>query len=512
MRILKEKKPLDKLYTRRNRYDLQPDYQRDKVWSKDDKQKLLDSILKKWDIPKVYLHVIDKENFEVVDGQQRLSTVYDFYDNDIELSDEYSEDFGGLTYEDLPDKVKDIFDDYELDLVLIEEASEEELKELFARLQLGKALNSGEKLNAIHGKLRDFTKDLISHNFFKQTISLKNTRHSHLSIAGQLCILGIKGIDNLKFKDIRSLLSSNVNFNPNSSQGKKITQIVNFLDTSFIDKKKLFKNKASITTLFALVKTMLENGFSLAKKENKRKVSDFYVEFLEQLRLEIEKGAKSKNPEYVIYQSNVTQGADSITALKKRLSILRTKLVTKFPEFQKYFELQDSELELIELKRKETIRNLSDELLEEITDINSIYKAINQEDLFKNTNENLKNSVKISKPVSDNEQFQKLIDSLYKLIYEGSGSLARVPKELLLDESIYFDIKHLRTDFFHDVEHGKEKKIKNKQEVIVNIYKKYTGKNSLAELEIGDLIRFQKTLYKNLLTELDYLKNEIKSA
>ena len=60
--------------------------------------------------------------------------------------------------------------------------------------------------------------------------------------------------------------------------------------------------------------------------------------------------------------------------------------------------------------------------------------------------------------------------------------------------SIYFDIKHLRTDFFHDVEHGKEKQIKAKQEVIVAIYQKYTGKNSLVELEIGDLIRFQKTL------------------
>lgn len=512
MRILKEKKPLDKLYTRRNRYDLQPDYQRDKVWSKDDKQRLLDSILKEWDIPKVYLHVVDDENFEVVDGQQRLSTVYDFYDNEVELSDEYSKEYGGLTYEDLPDKIKDIFDDYELDLVLIEDATEEDLKELFARLQLGKALNSGEKLNAIHGKLRNFAKELISNSFFTTTISLKNTRHSHLSIAGQICILGIKGVENLKFKDIKSLLTSNVNFNPNSTQGKNITQILNFLGSSFLEDTKLFKNKASITTIFSLLGTMKGNGFDLSVKESKTKISEFYIEFLKQLRDEIEKGAKSKNPEFVIYQSNVTQGADSITALKKRLSILRTKLVTKFPEYQKYFELLDNELELIELTRKETIRNLSDEILEELADINSIFKSQNQIDLFKSTNENLKGSVKISKPVDDTDNFKSLIDSLYKLIYEGSGSLARIPKELLAEESIYFDIKHLRTDFFHDIEHGKDKKIQNKQEIIVNIYKKYTGKNSLEELEIGDLIRFQKTVYKNLITELDYLKTEIKSA
>lgn len=512
MRILKEKKPLDKLYSRRNRYELQPDYQRDKVWSKDDKQKLLDSILNQWDIPKVYLHVVDDDNFDVVDGQQRLSTVYDFYDNEIELSEEYSAEYGGLTYEDLPDNVKDIFDDYEIDLVLIEDATEEDLKELFARLQLGKALNSGEKLNAIHGKLRDFAKELITNKFFTQTISLKNTRHSHLSISGQLCILGIKGIENLKFKDIKALLSSNVNFNPNSTQGKNIAQILNFLDSSFSSDSKLFKNKASITTLFALINTMKTNGYDIRKNENKEKISEFYEEFLEQLRIEIEKGAKSKNPEFVIYQSNVTQGADSVTALKKRLSILRTKLVTKFPEYQKFFELQDNELELIELQRKETIRNLSNELIEEIAEINSIYKASHNLDLFKNTNENLKGSVKISKPVTDSENFKTLIDSLYKLIYEGTGSLARVPKEMLLNDSIYFDIKHLRTDFFHDIEHGKEKKIIDKQEIIIAIYQKYTGKKSLEELEIGDLIRFQKTLYKNLRMELEYLKKEIKSA
>ena len=63
MKIGKDKKALDKLYRRRNRYDLQPDFQREKVWSKDKKQKLLDTILKNWDIPKIYLNVVDKENF-----------------------------------------------------------------------------------------------------------------------------------------------------------------------------------------------------------------------------------------------------------------------------------------------------------------------------------------------------------------------------------------------------------------------------------------------------------------
>ena len=46
MKIYKDKKPLDKLYRRRDRYELQPEYQRDEVWPEDKKQNLLDTILK----------------------------------------------------------------------------------------------------------------------------------------------------------------------------------------------------------------------------------------------------------------------------------------------------------------------------------------------------------------------------------------------------------------------------------------------------------------------------------
>ncbi len=510
MRILKDKRPLDKLYKRRNRYDLQPDYQRDEVWKKEDKQKLLDTILKKWDIPKIYIHVIDEENFEVVDGQQRLTAIYDFYDNELELYEEFSKEYGGLTYEELPDKIKDIFDDYEIDFVLIENANSEELKELFARLQLGKPLNSGEKLNAIHGKLRDFAKELTKSNFFKSTISIRDTRHSHLSIAGQICILGIKGIDNLKFKDINNLFSSHVNFNDNSENGKRIKNIISFLDSSIDQDFKLIRNRASVTTIFALVANMNKNGFELTAT-NAEKIGKFYMDFLNELRIEIEKGAKSKQPEFILYQSNVTQGADSSTSLRKRLSIIRTKLITRYPELQKYFELQDSERELINHRRKETISTITNQCLILVGRINDIYKGKEGIDLFKPTNENFKSSVSINKPTSNELEFKSFIDSLYKIIYEGSGALKRIPTDLLLDDSIYFDIKHLRTDYFHDIEHGTDNKIEKKQKTISSIYQKYTGKKSLSELETGDLIKFQKIFLKNLETELKQVEKMIKN-
>lgn len=155
MDIRKDKKALDKLYRRRDRYDLQPDFQREKVWSEIRQQKLMDTVLKKWDIPKIYLRVVEEENFECIDGQQRMTAIFKFYDNQLKLPKESGE-YVGLYYNGLPDKVKDIFDDYELDIELIHDASDDELRELFARLQLGMPLNSAEKLNAMSGNMRDF--------------------------------------------------------------------------------------------------------------------------------------------------------------------------------------------------------------------------------------------------------------------------------------------------------------------------------------------------------------------
>jgi uncharacterized protein with ParB-like and HNH nuclease domain len=64
------------------RIDLDADYQREKIWSREDQEKLLDSIVKNIDIPKIYLaRVKDSENFdfECIDGKQRMTTLLNFF-------------------------------------------------------------------------------------------------------------------------------------------------------------------------------------------------------------------------------------------------------------------------------------------------------------------------------------------------------------------------------------------------------------------------------------------------
>jgi uncharacterized protein with ParB-like and HNH nuclease domain len=174
MKMRTEKRALDKLYKRRDRYDI-PEWQREEVWTQSKKQKLIDSILRNWKLPKFYF-VKTSDNpveYEVVDGQQRLSAIFEFLDNSLPLTAEAQKRVGGKLYADLPDNVSDAFDDFEIEFDEIEDASEVDIKEFFQRLQEGLPLTTSEKLNSVHSKLRDFCRRLTKHDFFSDTVGLR---------------------------------------------------------------------------------------------------------------------------------------------------------------------------------------------------------------------------------------------------------------------------------------------------------------------------------------------------
>src|SRR6187399_1311903 len=87
---------------------LQPDFQRMEVWSTSKKQRLVDTILRAWNVPP--LHVIESSNGrqEVLDGQQRLAAIRNFVNNMITIDgsidppDPSISAVGGLNYSQLP--------------------------------------------------------------------------------------------------------------------------------------------------------------------------------------------------------------------------------------------------------------------------------------------------------------------------------------------------------------------------------------------------------------------------
>lgn len=500
MKITKEKKPLDKLYTRRNRYDLQPDFQRGEVWSSEKARKLLDTIYKRWDIPKVYLNVIDDENFEVIDGQQRLTAIFKFYDDDLALPND-TENIGGLTYQQLEDRIKDRFDDYEIDLVLIKEATEEEIRDLFLRLQLSTPTNTAEKLNAISGSMTIYIKKLSRHNFFKSKIVLKNNRLAHFAVAAQIALLNMSGIRNVKFKDLSDFFKSNKSFNDVSKDGKSIRKIINEADKIFSNRNKVFRNRALIVSFFVLLKSLMDKGFK-PNESTRNLLKNFYDHFYSKLQAEIDKGASATDAELIIFQSKVNQDSDSRESIQIRNNILSRNLLLYNELFRKYLDTSEIDNEYNQLKIARDTKILADSCLEHVASLNKVYSTNNGEDLFKLTNDLIISLPRIGNTINLKEDYKNFIDASYKVFYEGSGSLKRIPDPFKIDNSIFFDIKHLRTDLFHDVEHGKSHEIQKKKQIISNVYYKYTSKKTLSSLKISDFRDIQSKILTKLNSEL----------
>ncbi len=145
---------------------LRPEYQRYFRWSHEQKSKLIESILIGLPLPSVFVAQDADGNWEVVDGMQRLSTIFDFmgilkpattsnsyYQKFDGLSDElyYLPDFSGKKWDDLSRRIQLDFKRTKLQLtILLRETDLEAKFELFQRLNSGGTSISGQELrNAI---------------------------------------------------------------------------------------------------------------------------------------------------------------------------------------------------------------------------------------------------------------------------------------------------------------------------------------------------------------------------
>jgi len=68
--------PVRDICSKRHWYTVNREYQREEdIWSGTDKKYLIDSILRGFDIPKIYLRKLPDDRLEIVDGQQRIDTI-----------------------------------------------------------------------------------------------------------------------------------------------------------------------------------------------------------------------------------------------------------------------------------------------------------------------------------------------------------------------------------------------------------------------------------------------------
>lgn len=130
-------------------------YQRSNaVWPTAARSFLIDTILSGFPIPKLSLYQktdlkTRKTTKEIVDGQQRSNSIFEFYEGKLRISTKG--DFYGKTYNTLSDDEKQNFIDYSLSVDLFVDATEADIREQFRRLNsYNVPLNPQEKRHSTY--------------------------------------------------------------------------------------------------------------------------------------------------------------------------------------------------------------------------------------------------------------------------------------------------------------------------------------------------------------------------
>ena len=330
-----------------------PEYQREpNIWSRIEKQRLIDSMLRQFDIASLYLYVSDDVSIECIDGRQRIGAIMSFLGqnpqdpdngftlkimNEIYTDDEDEHPFSSLEGSSfqqiraMQDRVADRmiteFKDYKITVVKLAESSRaEEFNLQFTRLNLGTIINSGEKLHAMVGDLRDacFADDgLGSHPFLKST-KIPTRRYAMQQTAAQIIaqvfsVRGTKQFTRTRHFDLQRLFKEHVAL-PQMHRGwiDDTRATMDDLEDIF-ESLHVLRNRAVTVSTVLLACTVRESD-----DEWRSNVARFVREFTCRLRWQISKGLHV-DPEYeylIDFQRHLTQASVEKPAVTARAQLL----------------------------------------------------------------------------------------------------------------------------------------------------------------------------------------------
>lgn len=298
-----------------------PEYQREPtVWNEKKRQLLIDSMLIGLDIPKLYLYKHpDSDEYDCIDGQQRIVSVISFFDGELSLEDD-------RTWEDLTVEEQETISKYEFTIAVITDATDDELRLLFLRLQLGAPLNAGEKLHAMKGNIRDFVFKLGSAHSFFQKVRIPRRRFARETVLAQICInsfyRSLQGsFYPARYPNLKAFFEQYTNLEKFREETERIELTLDKLDEHFGERAEAMRSRASIVSAYMFFEELIVNQ----EEEKLPTFVEFYVSFLGTLRDQAQKGL-DYNREYrrlLDWQTYVIQASVAKSSIERRHEMLK---------------------------------------------------------------------------------------------------------------------------------------------------------------------------------------------
>lgn len=266
-----------------------PKFQRQYVWSDKLASRLVESVLLNVPIPPCYLSENDVSELDVIDGQQRIYSLYRFLENQYPLRDlEALTELNGKRFFEIPSKEQRKIRTYTLRCVVITNESHSEIKfDVFERLNTSTMpLNAQELRNCVsRGKLNELLADL---SFGEKWLLIRGRKEPDKRLADEEMILRYFSFQIQNRDDYKTPLSKWLN--EAASAGRRLSEErINELRAqwenalavalTWFGPKECFRRpggKAMNRALFDLIMHTASNTNVVVAKE---KSPDFNVEF-----------------------------------------------------------------------------------------------------------------------------------------------------------------------------------------------------------------------------------------
>ncbi len=336
-----------KIYSERDEIIVDPEYQRyGDIWSLENRQLLIDSILNDYDIPKIYFHRLDDtirfdsgKSFAIIDGRQRIETIWGFIEGNFTLADDFkylrdsSINAAGMTYADLAKnypRLKIKFDSISLPIIAVANADLDLIEEMFSRLNEAVPLNAAEKRNAFGGTMARIIRGVAKHDLFTEKILFSNKRYKHLEAAAKILFLvhslnhAERVIDTKKvYLDQFVKANKEANTADFAELRSDVNSVLDEMFRIFIARDPLLRAQGTFPIYFLLVRDLYRAN---RLPEFSRDKIIRFNERLKSNRMRARKNIADANFELLEFDRMSQQGTNDASSITTRLQTLKANL------------------------------------------------------------------------------------------------------------------------------------------------------------------------------------------
>lgn len=347
-----------------------PEYQREpNVWNLIAKQRLIDSMVRRFDIAALYFYQNGDDTLDCVDGRQRIGAIMSFlgenegdahnqfpfrvlnevYDDDehpfADLSVTTYATIGRLrTERECADAFVEIFENYEITVIVLSDSKEaSEFNLQFTRLNLGTIINSGEKLHAMVGELRDLCFNDLGRHPFLESVRIPTRRFSREQLAAQIVaqVFSLeeagsnaeKRFTRTRHFDLQRLFKRYATLNESRRLWiGNVKKVMDSLAAAFEDPECLRSRAMVVSTVLLAYELRDQRWFDASE------LARFVSEFVPLIREQVRKGLDyDRDARHLLdFQKHVTQASVEPRAVEQRARMLRE-------HFEKWRNVRDPE-------------------------------------------------------------------------------------------------------------------------------------------------------------------------